>query len=336
MLQQTRVATVIDYYSRFLRRFPDLTCLAAASLQEVLRVWAGLGYYARARQAHACARLLVREHEGRFPSTAQALEQLPGIGASTAAAIAAFCFGERVAILDANVQRVLARQYAVSGDPRRAQVRKMLWQHARGLLPPADQIAPYTQAIMDLGAQICTRTHPRCRQCPVNSQCLAHQQGRVAQLPTRSPRPSRPIRRAHLLVALAGQAVFLEQRAASGVWGGLLSLPQFSRRKELLHTAKALCASPPQALATRTHGFTHFTLAFTPYLLRLPRPCQRVGATPGRWIELQEVETAAVPAPIRTLLRELRQERGAQRPRLGASRTPSKPVHRGRGRSRSG
>lgn len=321
MLQQTRVATVADYYLRFLRRFPDLRCLAAASLDEVLEVWAGLGYYARARQAHACARVLVRDHDARFPRTAQALEQLPGIGASTAAAIAAFCFGERVAILDANVQRVLARQYAVIGDPKQANVRKSLWQQARSLLPPADQIGAYTQAIMDLGAQVCTRTNPRCAQCPVSSQCLSRKRGLQAQLPTRSRRPPRPLRRAHLLVALAGQAVFLEQRPASGIWGGLLSLPQFSSRKELLRGAEALGEKAPQMLATRTHGFTHFTLAVTPYLLRLPRQRPRVQAMPGRWIKLKAVESAAVPAPIRTLLRDLRTKRTAQRRAIGPLRT---------------
>lgn len=335
MLQQTRVATVMDYYPRFLRRFPDLHCLAAASVHEVLETWAGLGYYARARQAHACAQLLVREHDGRFPSTAQALEQLPGIGASTAAAIAAFCFGERVAILDANVQRVLARQYAVSGDPKRAQIRERLWQHARSLLPPADQIGAYTQAIMDLGAQICTRTNPLCTQCPVSSQCLARQQGQVARLPSRTRRTSRPIRRAHMLVAICGQAVFLEQRAASGIWGGLLSFPQFLSREELLHVAQTLSASRPHALATRTHGFTHFTLAFTPYVLRLPRPRQRLGAMPGRWIKLKQAEAAAVPAPVRTLLCDLRQEHG-EKPPNGASHAPIRSTASTRNRSPSG
>jgi len=321
MLQQTRVATVMDYYPRFLRRFPDLRSLAAASLQEVLQVWAGLGYYARARRAHACARLLVGELDGRFPRTAQALELLPGVGASTAAAIAAFCFGERVAIFDANVQRVLARQYAVAGDPKRAQVRKTLWQHARNLLPPAHQMGLYTQAIMDLGAQICTPVRPRCTQCPVSGRCLARQQDRVDQLPTPSRRSSRPVRRAHVLVALAGRAVFLEQRAASGIWGGLLSLPQFSTRKELVRAAAQLGASQPQALATRKHAFTHFTLAFTPYLLHLPPARRRTGAGRGRWMGLQQVENAAVPAPVRTLLRELRQGPGAPQHASGASRT---------------
>jgi len=321
MLQQTRVATVMDYYPRFVRRFPDLRSLAGASLQEVLQLWAGLGYYARARLAHACAQLLDGQHGGRFPRTAQALEQLPGIGASTAAAIAAFCFDERVAIFDANVQRVLARQYAVSGDLKRSQVRNMLRLHARDLLPPADQIAPYTQAIMDLGAQICTRTRPRCTQCPVSGPCLARKQGRVAQLPTPSRRALRPVRRTHMLVALAGQAVFLAPRATSGIWGGLLSLPQFSTRKELFRAAEVLgTGPPPQALATRMHGFTHFTLAITPYLLRLPRPRQRIGASPGHWVELKQVRTAAVPAPVRTLLRELGDGQGTRRRPIGVSR----------------
>ncbi|HYA65644.1 MAG TPA: NUDIX domain-containing protein, partial [Burkholderiaceae bacterium] len=286
-----------------------------------------LGYYARARQAHACARQLVGELQGSFPRTAQALERLPGVGASTAAAIAAFCFGERVAIFDANVQRVLARQYAVSGDAKRAQVRKTLWRHACALLPPARQIGLYTQAIMDLGAQICTAARPRCTQCPVSEQCLARQQNRVDQLPTPSRRSSRPVRRAHVLVALAGRAVFLEQRAASGIWGGLLSFPQFSTRKELVRAAAQLGASPPQTLATRKHSFTHFTLAFTPYLLHLPAKRRHAWAGPGRWLGLREVETAAVPAPVRSLLRELKQGEGAQHLPTRASRTRA-AIHR--------
>ncbi len=321
MLQQTRVVTVLDFYPRFLQRFPDLRALAAASLQEVLQLWSGLGYYARARQAHACARLLVHENDGHFPSSAQGLEYLPGVGASTAAAIAAFCFGERAAILDANVQRVLARQYAVTGDPKRAQVRKKLWEYARGLLPPADQIASYTQAMMDLGAQICTRTRPHCAHCPVSTGCQARQKAQVAQIPTRLPRVARPIRHAHMLVAMTGRAVFLEHRAASGIWGGLLSFPEFSGRKELLRAAQALGAARPQALATRKHGFTHFTLALTPYLLFLPQACERVGAKPGRWMQLRQAEKAAVPAPVRALLHDLRQEHQANRQSVGALRT---------------
>jgi len=309
MLQQTRVAAARKYYARFLQRFPDVHRLAAAPLEEVLEAWAGLGYYARARLAHACARTLVREHDGCFPRSAEELQRLPGIGASSAAAIAAFCFGERVAILDANVKRVLARRYAIEGPVGRAQVIQELWRRARSLLPAAEQIGVYTQAIMDLGASVCTRSRPRCGECPVRDDCLAREQGRAEQLPTRAPAAKRPVRTAHLLLAVAQQRVFLEQRAARGIWGGLLSLPQFARPEELRRAADAFGRVKPRALAQRTHSFTHFTLRFTPHLLRLPRaPGHRVGRS-GRWVALARIESAALPSPVRALLRDVREGR---------------------------
>ena len=182
MLQQTRVATVVDYYARFLRRFPDLASLAAAPLADVMRLWAGLGYYSRARNLHACARRVVTEHGGEFPRDAQALARLPGIGRTTAAAIAAFCFDERVAILDGNVKRVLARHFGIEGDPRAAAVQCRLWQLAGELLPPRRAMRAYTQGLMDLGATVCTRARPRCEACPIASNCVALRTGRVIEL----------------------------------------------------------------------------------------------------------------------------------------------------------
>ena len=312
MLQQTRVATVLDYYDRFLRRFPDLRALAAAPLEAVLQAWAGLGYYARARLAHACAVSLVKSHGARFPRTAVALEQLPGIGPSTAAAIAAFCFDERAAILDANVKRVIARRYAIEGEPRRPEVLEELWRHARALLPDAPQIGPYTQAIMDLGASVCTRSRPRCESCPVSGDCQAYRQGRTAQLPTRVSPLTRPVRTAHLLVALNKRAVLLEQRPASGIWGGLLSLPEFSRYRDLDRAARELGTATPQRLAERRHGFTHFTLAFTPHVLRISGSRQR--APQRRWLALAQIDAAALPAPILALLRDLRRDLHGRQP----------------------
>ena len=310
MLQQTRVATVIGYYERFLRRFPDLPALAHAPLEEVLALWAGLGYYARARLAHACARTVMQEHGGRFPTNAAALEQLPGIGASTAAAIGAFCFGERAAVLDANVKRVLIRRYAIEDDPRQAQVLTRLWTHARALLPQRRQMARYTQAIMDLGAEVCGRAAPRCGNCPVQEDCLAHIRGRVADLPRRDPSPARPVRRVQFLVALHRDAVLLEERPPSGIWGGLLSPPQYSTRAALHAAARRIGASAaPKALAPRRHGFTHFTLAFTPHLLHLGGVRVRSTDPRLRWLELAKIDEAPLPAPVLRLLRELR---GAQ------------------------
>ncbi len=307
MLQQTRVATVVSYYTRFLQRFPDLPALAAAPREQVLQSWAGLGYYARARQAHACARLLVRTHAGRFPVRARELEQLPGIGPSTAAAIAAFCFGERAAILDANVKRVLTRRYAVEGDIGQPGTIDRLWRHARNLLPAAPDVGRYTQAIMDLGALVCTRTRPDCARCPVCADCLAHRLGRENELPARIARAERPVRVAHLLIVLHRRRVLLEQRAPSGIWGGMLSLPQFSSRSELLREARRLGAeSAPVAMAQRRHGFTHFTLAWTPSFVQLAGTRAGAQAPERRWLALRHIEDAALPAPILALLRSLR------------------------------
>jgi A/G-specific adenine glycosylase len=309
MLQQTQVATVLGYYDRFLRRFPDLRALAAAPLDEVLPLWAGLGYYARARLAHACARQLVAQHGARFPRAAAELERLPGVGTSTAAAIAALCFGERAAILDANVKRVLARRYAVDGDPRRPAVSRQLWQRARALLPVADHMGVYTQAIMDLGAAICTRVRPRCPQCPVRSGCMALDQGRTEELPTRVVRAPRPVRTTHMLIAIHRRAVLLERRPPAGIWGGLLGAPQFDSPGQLHEAARALGAlAPARALAERRHGFTHFTLAYTPHLLALGGRRPRAPERRHCWLPLARIEEQALPAPLLALLRALRDQ----------------------------
>ena len=321
MLQQTRVETVLGYYERFLGRFPGIAALAAARLEEVLELWAGLGYYARARQAHLCARTLVERHEGRFPRTARELERLPGIGPSTAAAIAAFCFGERAAILDGNVKRVLARYFAVDTDLRQAATVDTLWRHARALIPASRHVGTYTQAIMDLGATVCTRTRPRCDACPLHSGCLARAQGRAADLPLRTPSPARPVRRAHLLVVLHRGAVLLEQRPTSGIWGGLLSLPQFARREDLEQFAHGLDASEPEMRAARRHGFTHFTLSYTPHVLRARASRRPAAAAPARWLPLSRIDGAALPAPVLALLRDLRSEAGRHR----STRDPRSP-----------
>ncbi len=318
MLQQTRVGTVLAYYEPFLQRFPDLPALASAPLEAVLQRWAGLGYYARARQAHRCAQVLVEQHQGRFPRTAQELEQLPGVGPSTAAAIAAFCYGERAAILDGNVQRVLARHHAIEGDPRQADTRRRLQKCACALLPESRLMGTYTQAIMDLGASICTRTQPLCARCPVSDGCRARAQGRTAELPARAaPRP-RPVRATQLLVVLHRRAVLLEQRAPDGIWGGLLSLPQFSGRQELERCARSFGHGTPEALCERRHGFTHFTLAYTPHVVRARGARRPPPNEQQRWLPLSRIEDAALPAPVLALLRELRDE--ADRRRRGPER----------------
>jgi A/G-specific adenine glycosylase len=332
MLQQTQVATARPYYVRWLARFPDLSALAAAPLDDVMQAWAGLGYYARARHLHACARQLVAHHDGRFPGDVATLATLPGIGRTTAAAIGAFCFGQRAAILDGNVKRVLARWSGVDLPPGAALERRLLAQ-AQALLPPAAADMPsYTQGLMDLGALVCVRRAPRCAACPVADSCAARRAGLTAVLPR--PRPVRqvPQRSVHLLLVRAAGAVLLQRRPAQGIWGGLLALPQFDSATALRRAAAPLAAareSPagerrqrppaPRALPPRRHGFTHFTLEFTPHVLTLARrPRARpVGApsaagardpgSPPRWIWVPETELqdAALPAPLRRLMADL-------------------------------
>lgn len=311
MLQQTQVGPVIPYYERFLRRFPDVQALARASQEAVLRLWSGLGYYARARNLHAAARCVVRTHGGQFPRTAEDLRSLPGVGRSTAAAIAAFAYGERAAILDGNVKRVLARCFAVAGYPGERAVEARLWSLAESLLPRRS-IAAYTQALMDLGATVCTRWRPACTRCPVAAQCAARREDRVAQLPAPRPRKRLPLRRATWLVLLHHGSVLLERRPASGVWGGLWCFPELPRENSGREAARAFCRSAlgsevdaVRRLPLVEHGFTHFKLRARPLGCSVRALAPRANA-PGRvWIDLGDAARAAVPTPVRRLLVEL-------------------------------
>ncbi|MDR2881621.1 MAG: A/G-specific adenine glycosylase, partial [Azoarcus sp.] len=227
MLQQTQVATVIPYYARFLERFPDAATLAAAPVEEVMALWSGLGYYARARNLHRAACAVMEEHGGHFPVTATVLAGLPGIGRSTAAAIAAFASSERTAILDGNVKRVLCRVFGIEGFPGERAVEERLWALAESLLPEnAEDIGIYIQAQMDLGATVCTRTRPNCEACPLATQCVAHATKRVAELPTARSRKTPPRRTTRMAVVMLGNSVLLERRPPAGIWGGLLTLPE--------------------------------------------------------------------------------------------------------------
>jgi A/G-specific adenine glycosylase len=288
MLQQTQVATVIPYYRRFLARLPNVKALAAATLDEVLTLWAGLGYYSRARNLHAAAREVVGSHRGRFPRTRESLESLPGLGRSTAAAIAVFAFGEREAILDGNVKRVLARHFAVPGFPGDKRVEKRLWGLAEAALPEKG-IEAYTQGLMDLGAEICTRKRPACGRCPVSGSCKAYARGKMEAYPQPRPRKHRPVRKTSMLLLLREGEVLLEKRPPTGVWGGLWCLPEIG-------------GATGKKLPVLRHEFTHFTLDITP-VVGTPESASARAAEPGQiWLPVEEAIGAAVPAPVRKLL----------------------------------
>lgn len=306
MLQQTQVATVIPYYLRFLGSFPTVAALAAAPIESVIEHWAGLGYYARARNLHRCAQRIVADHGGAFPQTPDMLETLPGIGRSTAAAIAAFAFGQRAAILDGNVKRVLCRQFGIDGFPGAAAVDRKLWQLAQELLPNQD-IEAYTQGLMDLGATCCTRSRPQCAHCPVAATCVARRDGRQAELPTARPRPTMPERAASFVLFCDATHLLLERRPPSGLWGGLLTLPE--GQPEEIAARLGLVIDDLQPLPALKHAFTHFRLTLNPVLCRVTR--QAGIAEPGlEWLPLEAAADAGVPTPIRKLIRQVASARG--------------------------
>ena len=281
MLQQTQVTAVVPYYERFLEKFPTVDDLARAEEEDVLKLWSGLGYYARGRNLHAAAREIARRG---FPKGTKDIEALPGVGRSTAAAIAVFAFGERAAILDGNAKRVLARCFAVEEE-------KELWKVSEQLVPHRD-VRAYTQALMDLGATVCTR-RPDCARCPVSRRCIARREDRVAELPAPRPKKARPLRRATWLVLRKGDEVLLERRPSRGIWGGLWCFPE---RVNGFHGGRKL--------APIEHGFTHFRLRIQPLLRDVSG--KKAAGPALRWMRIAEVESAAVPTPVRRLIGFLR------------------------------
>jgi A/G-specific adenine glycosylase len=307
MLQQTQVATVIPFYERFLARFPDVESLARAPLDDGLRLWSGLGYYSRARNLHAAAQVIAGELGGRFPRTREALATLPGVGRSTAGAIAVFAFGEREAILDGNVKRVLARQFAVRGDPGEKRVENRLWKLAESLLP-AGNIERYTQALMDLGAGLCARKRPACARCPVRTSCVARARGDAEAYPRSRPRKTIPVRTTAMLLLVRHGEVLLEKRPPAGIWGGLWCLPEMAADADTGdYCSRRFGIRPAGAkrLAVLRHGFTHFTLNITPVVCQVG--ASRFAAEPGQiWLLPEDAAQAAVPAPVRKLLSAMR------------------------------
>lgn len=297
MLQQTQVATVLGYYERFLERFPDVRALADAPLDEVLAAWSGLGYYSRARNLHRCAQAVRDEHGGSFPRTAAELERLPGIGRSTAAAIAAFCFGERAAILDGNVKRVLTRVLGYGHDLASGRHERELWSLAEGLLPD-EGIERYTQGLMDLGATICQARSPSCLLCPAQPLCAANSQGRPEAYPVKTRKLKRSRRENWWLWAEHEEAVWLTQRPDTGVWAGLFSLPEFATLDALQQAAgdhAGLAVPQP----TIEHALTHFDWVLHPVKLSLENAPRWSG---GQWVPYERLPEFGLPAPLRKLL----------------------------------
>lgn len=306
MLQQTQVSAVIGYYDRFMQRFPTIASLAEAEQDEVMRYWSGLGYYSRARNLHHAAQTIMREHSGNFPTDFYTIQTLKGIGRSTAAAISVFAFNQRQTILDGNVKRVLARLYAIEGWPGLPDVEKRLWQLAETLLPEQG-LPAYVQGLMDFGATLCTRSKPRCTDCPMQGQCLAYQQQQVAQLPASKPRKTLPEKQVTMLMILDAGEILLERRPNQGIWGGLWSLPELSPEQIAVPHVQQTLGMEVEALEVLPvlwHTFTHFKLEITPQPLQLTG--RRSSLPPNmQWLGLTDAIAAALPTPVRTLIKTL-------------------------------
>ena len=307
MLQQTQVAAAVPYYERFLRRFPDVASLAAAPLDDVMPFWAGLGYYARARNLHRGAQQIMAEHNGIFPKAFDAIHALSGIGRSTAAAISAFAFGEKRAILDGNVKRVFARHFCMDGDVKSKPVEDRLWRLAEAHLPRTE-IESYTQGLMDLGATVCKRSQPSCLLCPVRKSCIALEQGRVEMLPAKGKTREMPHRQTRMLVIISYGEVLLEKRPPTGIWGGLWSLPELPVEADIfktLHSRYRLIGRTAREMVRIEHGFTHFSLSIFPVEIT-PAKIPLRAMEPGLiWLNLDDALNAAIPAPVKRILKSL-------------------------------
>lgn len=308
MLQQTQVVTVIPYYQRFMERFANVLALADGDEDEVLALWSGLGYYSRARNLHRAAQLVRDDHGGEFPMSLDEVVLLPGVGRSTAGAILAIANGQHHAILDGNVKRVLSRYHAVEGWPGKRDVEQRLWVRAIEHTPQ-HRTADYTQAIMDLGATLCTRSRPACEQCPMVEDCEAYEQGRVSEFPGKKPRKTLPTRGVVMPVVLNSRGeVLLEKRPPSGIWGGLWSLPEYADEEALSRwCSEELCVtSAPDVLASIKHTFSHYHLLIEPRQIHANEKAMRVADSGMRaWHPLSQLEQLGLPAPVRKLLNKM-------------------------------
>jgi A/G-specific adenine glycosylase len=314
MLQQTQVSTVIPFYERFLMGFPDIASLAAAPQYDVLALWSGLGYYARARNLHGAAQAIIERHAGVFPGSFDQIGALPGIGRSTAGAIAVFAFGGRYPILDGNVKRVFARAFGIAGFPGETRIEKAMWARAETLLP-LQSVDSYTQGLMDLGTAVCTRGRPRCEACPLQDECVAKRENRIAMLPSPRPKKLLPEKATVMLILQREREVLLEKRPAPGIWGGLWSFPEIAHLGDAvreLRTRFGVEVESEGTLPDLRHGFTHYALTITPALLRVTRLEHRAHSPGHVWLTPADAIGAAVPAPVREILRRLEAQSVAQ------------------------
>lgn len=307
MLQQTQVATVIPYFERFMARFPTVTDLANAPLDEVLHLWTGLGYYARARNLHKAAQQVATRHKGKFPETFDEVADLPGVGRSTAGAILSLSLGKHFPILDGNVKRVLARCYAVDGWPGKKDVEKRLWEIAEAVTP-AKGVERFNQAMMDLGAMVCTRSKPKCELCPVNNLCVAYANQSWAQYPGKKPKQTLPERTGYMLLMQHGDDVFLAQRPPSGLWGGLYCFPQFEDEALLRGwlEQRGIAADTLTQLTAFRHTFSHFHLDIVPMWLPVSSFTSCMDEGTALWYNLAQPPSVGLAAPVERLLQQLR------------------------------
>ncbi|RJX70747.1 adenine DNA glycosylase [Vibrio sinensis] len=316
MLQQTQVATVIPYYERFLQRFPSVHELANAEQDEVLHLWTGLGYYARARNLHKAAKTVVEIHGGEFPTDIEQLNALPGIGRSTAAAILSSVYKQPHAILDGNVKRTLSRAFAVEGWPGQKKVENTLWHHAEANTPKQN-VDKYNQAMMDMGAMVCTRSKPKCTLCPIQHLCLAYRQGNQLDYPGKKPKKEKPVKESWFLMLHYDHQVWLEQRPQSGIWGGLFCFPEnptkeFEHQLDLRGITANDVIRQEQLIAFR-HTFSHYHLDITPILVDLSKqPNVIMEANNGLWYNLSQPEEIGLAAPVKQLLESLPHELQSQ------------------------
>ena len=312
MLQQTQVTTVIPYFERFTERFPSVKELAAAEVDEVLHLWSGLGYYARARNLHKAAQQVCSEFDADFPRDLEQMISLPGIGRSTAAAILAQAHGLRHAILDGNVKRVLSRFHGVEGWPGNKKIETRLWEYAEQHTPDA-RLADYTQAMMDLGATLCTRSKPDCGACPIAQSCVARAEQRVAELPTPKPKKNKPTKSARMLVLINDkQQILLEKRPPTGIWGGLWSLPEVAMDADVEAYCQQQWQFKVEAIKDATpfrHSFSHYHFDITACRIKVKNPNQCVMEAERQvWYNSSQKQRLGLAAPVQTILNGLTEE----------------------------